>query len=264
MNNDFLLKISNENKDLIFCVASHEFKYMAHNWFLHLKKINLNDQSIVICLDFNILNYLKNNNINCIYYTECITGDLKINNLKNISPSNYVTILTLIFENLFKYYNFNVIYSDVDMIFLKNPISYFYEILDDDGDCCIFRDIYFKGSIYKSDYFNGETIFFKKSSYIKIKNVLEKQTSKINLFDLSFDSYKEIFNLNIKPLNRYKFVHSSFLNCNPIKDIISKNAYCVHYSDIDKDHYEFDINKILNDYIQKKINDMKKNNHWII
>lgn len=263
MDNNFLTNLSNNNKELIICVASVEYKQLAHNWFLNLKKIGLDNQSIVICLDFNILNYLKQNNVNCMHYSENMITTLDVEKIKNFYTLPHEILCVLIVESLFKQYNFNLVLSDVDMIFLKNPFSYFYENLNDDGDCCFFQNIDFKEVMFSTNKTLGNILFYKKTAYYKIQDAINNLNS-IDMNNLDLQEIKTNFNLNIKTLNKSYFIHSSFLDVNFAKEIFEKNAYCVHYADTLDKTVKYGSNDNLKICIDRKINDMKKNNHWII
>jgi hypothetical protein len=98
-------------------------KYIL-NLLSSLKNINLSHKLIIYCLDKQSVNFLKNNfnDINVKY----IDNEYNVTDLTDFRTNGWNKIvyykLKIIKENLEKGYN--VIFTDGDIVFLKNPIDY--------------------------------------------------------------------------------------------------------------------------------------------
>jgi hypothetical protein len=263
MNKEFFEKLSKENKDLIFSIASKEYKYMAHNWFLHLKKIGLEDQSIVMCSDFDTVNYLKENNVNCMFFADDLENTVKIEQINKFYNLNHEMYLVLIVESLFKKYNFNLLLSDVDMIFLKNPLPYFNNELMKNFDGYFYQNIDRNETSIENKKIFGNIVFFTKKSFFKIQNAIQSIET-LDMENLDIQGISNIFNLNLKVLNNYLFCHSSLIETKNVDLLLKDTIYCIHYSDMEINGFLKQIDYNLNASISKKINLMKKHNNWLI
>lgn len=110
-----------KDKTYIYLTSiTKEFKEMALNWYLSLKNIQSEHLALLVCADIESYEYLQSNNVRqCIYLDSNIqnnvTGEDWVENEKNFKLLG----LYLVFKN----YDVDIIMSDVDIVFLKNPID---------------------------------------------------------------------------------------------------------------------------------------------
>jgi hypothetical protein len=274
-----------ENKDFfIFSLITDDFVDLAINWFLHLKKLNLNENCFLVCLNHNAYLKLKHINIPCIFYKTDIS-------FQNIEQEETGKIKYEIAYFLYSHYKKDAIHSDVDIVFLKNPIdelkkqSENYDLLGINNQN--FKPIAFinnkdyelnieKGWEY-NDFFNF-CYFPYNEKNITIANVAKNKMNilaqKVLAKTKQIDIYSQL-DLKIKLLNPLYFSNWSYIKHNSIKNKIFENSYLVHYNFMDYDELPEIQNlykdtifpKNENELIEKmlyKIILMKKNNHWLL
>jgi hypothetical protein len=286
---DNFLDIFLKNKKYIYLTSvTHEYCEMAYNWFISLKNINSDHLCLVIALDEKCYTYMKHHSIPSVYL-ECninsnLTGEDWIKNereTKVLAP-----------YYIFKKYNIDIIVSDVDIIFLKDPIDKLNEEINDGYDICVMSDKRFHNfiperkigkSISVDDskrrvidngfdaqtlygYENGGFFYMKKDKKDKILDCFSvfykdsdyyKKYNKLNeeqcLQSLTIKRYKES-HLKVKVLSCFEFVNGSLWNIPYLKNKVKDNCYIVHYNFCDY----MEPLKVKED----KTNKMKQNNHW--
>lgn len=165
----------------IVAFGNSSYKRIAHNWALYLQHHKIENYTIY-SLDQEIYDYLCKNNIN--------TELLSLNIFKGQSW-NWIERLKFI-HNLLKK-NINVLHSDLDAVWLNNPLSLIerqYDIVASTGT--------FPKDVYKKV---GHTlcmgwIYYKSSTIVKelFESVLNAKTH--DNFDDQEEFNREIFNGN--------------------------------------------------------------------
>lgn len=165
----------------IVAFGNSRYKRIAHNWALYLQHHKIENYTIY-SLDQEIYDYLCKNNIN--------TELLSLNIFKGQSW-NWIERLKFI-HNLLKK-NINVLHSDLDAVWLNNPLSLIerqYDIVASTGT--------FPKDVYKKV---GHTlcmgwIYYKSSTIVKelFESVLNAKTH--DNFDDQEEFNREIFNGN--------------------------------------------------------------------
>jgi hypothetical protein len=113
-----LLQKHSENKTIIIVFANYQYKEVIDNWLFALKRIEIYNY-VIISFDKKLFHYLRQKNIPTFYYkTGTDLNELWINRIR---------ILKDIINN-----DYNVIHSDADAIWLKNPLKEFFYSQDSD------------------------------------------------------------------------------------------------------------------------------------
>ena len=109
-----------KNKSYVYITSlTKDFWEMGYNWFLSLEKINQEHLSLIICLDKESYFKLKKLNLNCVYLNTEITENNTMEEWFE-NEKNYKIIGPY---QIAKKNNVDFIVSDVDIIFLKNPVE---------------------------------------------------------------------------------------------------------------------------------------------
>lgn len=113
---DFFLK----NKSYIYITSlTKDFWEMGYNWVLSLKRINQEHLSLIICLDEESYFILKQLNLNCVF----LNTNIQKNNTMEEWFENEKNYKIIGPYQIAKKYNVDFIVSDIDIIFLKNPVE---------------------------------------------------------------------------------------------------------------------------------------------
>jgi hypothetical protein len=118
------------NKQLIYLTTiTKEFNEVALNWYLSLKTIKADHLALIVCADPESYEYIQKQQIPCVFL-DCniqknITGEQWIENEKNFKLRSLYII--------FKHFDVDIVFSDVDIIFLKDPLAKFYQELEENG-----------------------------------------------------------------------------------------------------------------------------------
>jgi hypothetical protein len=268
-------------EDLIVTTVSINYLDLTLNWIENLKKFNLIDNILIFCIDKLIYNELKNK-VSCILVNNMLEitsrGDWieAEKKYKCIAPINYAKANPV-----------NLLVSDVDTIFLKNPLKEFKERCKDvdivttsDKRYDAFHLQRQKSKIvtveknkiidwgftdqHKYGEINGSVGYFKYSSYIikafekmfSEKTVL-KYPTKIEKGAAQTIFNKEVkkTNIKIKVLSVFEFANGSLLNVDYLKKKVVDSAIGIHYNFCNPDPHI--------GYIEK-VNKIKKDGYWFI
>jgi hypothetical protein len=289
--NDFLKSFLKNKEYIYITTVTHEFSEMTYNWFLSLKNINQEHLALVISLDEKCYNEMLKYNIPTVLL------DVKIESNSNQYEwiENEKSYKTIGVHYIIKKYKINTIFSDVDIVFLKNPIE---RLKNEFTNCDLLvmsdrrfdpflterEESYLKVVNYnKTQILNfGKTeqskngiknggfcyIDINKTNLKKLEDTykvfyknseyfekFEKGTEAGNLQTLSNKRYDEC-DLNVKMLNCFEFVNGSIWSIPYLKEKIKNDCYIVHYN------YCYESTpELLKDF---KINWMKENNHWYV
>ena len=116
---DFLDSYLKDKEYIYVSTITHEYCDMAYNWFLSLKNINQEHLSLIIALDKKGYNKLLNYNVPCVY----LNSGIESNNTMSEWIENEKSFKVYGVCYILAKYKINLIYSDVDVFFLKNPIQ---------------------------------------------------------------------------------------------------------------------------------------------
>jgi len=163
----------------IIAFGNSRYKKIAHNWALYLKRHDINNY-IIYSLDQDIYDYLVNHKIN----TELV--NLNMFNKNGYGWNSRMQFITQLLDK-----NIDVLHSDLDAIWLKNPLGFISDEFDVVASTGAFpRDINKK---------IGYTlcmgwIYYKSSSIVKqiFRNILSNHSE--NKFDDQVEFNREIFN----------------------------------------------------------------------
>lgn len=282
------------NKDyIIVTIVTKEFCDMAINWFLSLKRIKEDDNSLVIALDDFSYKKLLKNKINCVFIDAKIKSNSSfsewVENEKKIKVSCYYFLAI-------KYPDIDIIMSDCDIFFVKNFIhkirkeivGYDYVVMSDRRfDPFVQsreKNILKKISNNKKEILNFGEIEQSKIgiqngsfSLLNLKNFkLKKRLSQCFrvlcggssyykkypkgkedgcLQTVGFFRAKE-YGLRVKYLNVFEFVNGSVWKVPYLKERIKNKCYLVHYNYVDECPPD--------ETYKEKVKWMKENNHWLL
>jgi hypothetical protein len=291
-NKDFLDNFIKDKKYLYLTTVTDEYVDMTHNWVLSLKRINQDHLILVGAIGEKCHQKLLKLNINSILL------DKKINNNKTKLDwiENEKKIKTILPIYIGEYYKIKFFHSDVDVFFNKNPYDYIKNFLNDNIDIFLMNDKRFDPflperkiniqSLISTDklsidycpptaqqlygeedagfsFFNinNENIknflncfnVFNDESFYKDKIIDESK----NLQSISNKRMKQ-YNIKIKKLKCFDFVNGSIWKIPYLNEKIKNTCYLVHYNFLEP----FNLDPITSK--NKKINWMKKNNHWLL
>jgi len=289
--NDFLESFLKNKEYIYVTTVTHEFSEMTYNWFLSLKNIKQEHLALVIALDEKCYNQMLEYNIPVVF----LDAKIKSNANQHEWIENEKSYKTIGVHYIIKKYKINTIFSDVDIVFLKNPIE---KLKSEFTNCDLLvmsdkrfdpfltdrKQNYLKVINFdKTQILNfGKTVQSKhgiknagfcyidinESNFKKLDNTykvfykdskyfenFEKGTEAGGLQTLSNKRYDEC-GLNVKMLNCFEFVNGSIWNISYLKEKIKNSCYIVHYNYCDAPTPE-----LLKNI---KINWMKENNHWYL
>jgi hypothetical protein len=257
-----------KNKDYIYvsCVT-HEFFDVTYNWYTSLKKLNLQDNVVLIALNRLCYNKLLVYNIPCVLLET------------NISPENIDDAITIFKKAnavayIGKKYKIDIIHSEVDIVITKSCIEKLKEeTIDFDIAVASNRIIGTEEDHYIDTFGFAYFPFNEKTKpfwdFLSIDG--EKAQSMIDSnSDFSLRAYLfECFqknNIKLKILDLLEFPNGSILFTKDSPEEILQNCYILHYNNVlqeDVDFRFFNKDQIMNK-TNIKVNLMKKYNHWFI
>jgi len=285
--NEFLKQYLN-NKEYIYITSlTHEYIEIARNWYESLKHINSNHLALVIALDEKCYKAMNIFNIPSVYW------DAKIKSNKTYFEWIETEKKTKICGPLHiaKTFKVDILHSEVDIVFLKNPIQRLKQEIINGYDMTVISDKRFdqfhpnreQGIISHID--NEGKVNLYGESYQKrygIQNFgfsyMPTNQKNINfwndLSDISSEFMKKFknndesgwlqtilieklkkSNIKAKIMSAFEFANGSVWSNSILKEKIKDNVYLVHYNFCKNDL------KLKRD---QKIFLMKQNNHWYI
>ena len=194
----------------IVAFGNSRYKRIAHNWALYLQHHEIENYTIY-SLDQEIYDYLRKNNVN----TKLLPLDI-------YEGREWAWIERVKFINNLLKKNINVLHSDLDAIWLKNPLSF---IKDDD-------DIVSSTGTFPKDVCKkvGHTlcmgwIYYKSSTIVKelFQNILNENIH--DNFDDQIEFNRELFNNSKYEELRLKILDQSTVSRDQPHD---KNTYVAH------------------------------------
>jgi len=268
--------------------VTKEFVDFAINWNLSLKGIDEDKNSIVICLDKESYNILESKNILCVL--------LEAKNIVNKNRADWI-------ENekyykaagpfyLHKKYKLDIISSDTDIVFFKNPVPVLKEEISAGFDLVVISDKRFdkfvpnreKGRIKLLDFSKRNIVDYGVQDQAKFGEpngafgyfpYTEKMTKLWEVFFPNSEYLKEfpvgiedgaaqtIFNKRLKALDIkckvlsvFDFPNGSVWQVPYLKEKIKNNCYIMHYN--------FCLNSDPIPAAEEKRNWMKSDGTWLL
>jgi len=268
------------NHDIICTTVSNNYLELTLNWIENLKKFKLEDKIVVFCIDEQIYNALKNI-VKCFLINKNL--DIKSRGdwieaekaFKCLAPLNYV-----------KEAKCNLLLSDVDVVFLKDPLHEFKKrsigvdiVTTSDKRYNVFNLKRQKNKIitvdneiidwgytdqYKFGEINGSVGYFNysESSVKSIEKIFSCKNIKTYPKNIENGAAQTIFNkelkkvnLKVKILSVFEFANGSILNVDYLKKKALDSAIGLHYNFCNPDPYIG---------YNEKIDKIKKDGYWFI
>ena len=268
-------------KDVIATTVSSNYFELTLNWIENLTKFKLKDKIVIFCIDQTIYNLLKTK-VQCYL----VNKEIDIKNrgdwieaektFKCLAPLNYVKELPC-----------NLLLSDVDVVFLKNPLDEFKnkstgfdivttsdkrydkfnlkreanKIISAENNKIIdwgYTDQYKFGEI------NGSVSYYNYSETCldSLKKIFSNETIESYPKNIEDGAAQTIFNkeykkvsLKVKVLSVFEFANGSILNVDYLKKKALDSAIGLHYNFCNSDPYI--------GYIEK-VDKIKKDGYWFI
>lgn len=185
---------------IVVVFADIQYKDVVRNWHAAIKKLDITNY-IVIALDIETFNHLTNHEITTFLLP--FDNDNKLDNLSNLWVFR-MSILTIILNK------FNIIHSDADAIWLKDPIPQYFLNTPFDFVCS-------QGTIHPFDIYqrwgfvmccglfyvksNQKTIDLFKNIYEKVIDDKDDQVALNRYFHNTLNVNWKISNLYLMPFN---------------------------------------------------------------
>lgn len=294
MNTEELKQYLNGKSEIITTPVTKDYFSITRNWYESLKNVNCDHLALVICLDEDCYNLTKEYNIPSILSIYNIQKDQN-QTIKDwrVHEKNVKVFDTL---DICEKNNLNIITSEVDVIFLKNPIEKLKQEVFPDYDCCCLSDRRFNdfyahrehGIDTHIDRKNGIIRKYGKSydveygiqnfaiSYIphseKNINFWKTLVSNPDYFSLHIlnqekDYDDETFQtvliktikdhqLKVKILSPFEFPNGTVWDISYLRNRLKDTAYLVHHNTSEGNTPEESMNM--------KIEKMKEYGHWYI
>jgi len=271
--------IKNFSNDILIIVPAvfYNFKDICKNYFLSLKKFNL-DKIVLFCSnDIKLIEFFKEENISCCYII--VTSPKYKTRLEWLEVERFLKAYMLYF--IMKNIKCNFISSDADIYFHKNPLPYLRRTMKKHNlDILTITDKRYINAVHyklhkniiptdqdKYGTLNGAFCLWKNRNLFKIafKNVLKTLDNYPKLTEAGaaqtiFNEYlKKLIKakkVKIKELHSHLFVNGFTLHYADKKYLTKK--YLTHFNFVSRDPENIEVE------IQNKIKLLKQHNMWII
>lgn len=265
-------KVLQHRNEIILTFITHEYCTLMLNWYKHLEKIGLKNNVLVVCLDQQAFDFTSKNNIAGLYIdinglVESQTEEVVL--VKKAYIEKHHICKALILGYITKKYNTNVIHSDIDMIFLKNPFPKINTIIKDDYDMGVYMDKSYKElTTGQSDETGGSgfIIFYVTPTWLpKFISRLEQTPFLIDDDNVGVAVACEHFN-NIKAyrFNSFLFTNYDIWQVEAMRSKLKNICYCIHYNTSENTwNYDMSYSKINKRNITK-VERMKQYGHWLL
>ena len=118
-NEDFLDSYVQDKNDLFTTCVTYEYADMTYNWFLSLKNIGLEGLAVIVALDKLAYDFFLERNLPCVFLDCKIKSNQTYDEWK--VNEKYIKVDAPFYIKT--KYKKNIIHSEVDIIFLKNPLE---------------------------------------------------------------------------------------------------------------------------------------------
>ena len=269
---NFLKNYLKNKKYAYITYITVDFVEMTKNWYISLKNLNLHDQVLVVCFDELSYFWMKGNKIPSIL--------LKANvNVDNIEEINSIIPKMWFFKYFSNNFKLDIIHTDVDIIYLKNPLETLQKSIKNFDVALCSNKEYNYSRILNKKYNNCEKeevepvnlfyVPYSEKSNILWDKIIEGLVYKRDVDKNNKDGFIEVLlynQMNIKYLNIYEFANCSCFNNSLLKNKILNSCYTLHYNYRQYKHLwqKYENNENLLAVKDNKIQMMKDNNHWFI
>lgn len=266
--------------DIITTTVSDNYRELTLNWIANLGKFNLKDNIVIFCLDNDIYNCILEQNVKAYKLLDnVVIGDR--GDWIELEKHHKATGPIMIMDMLHK----NILFSDVDVIFLKNPLHYFQSI---DSDIIVTDDKRYDqfhlartrnhiitiqdnmprdwGATDQSKFgnLNGAVGYYRynKDTTAFFKNIFAKENVANYPQKIEDGAAQTIFNdgvkqhqISVQVASVFDFANGSLLDVPYLKKKVMESAVGIHYNYCDSDPYTG---------YREKIDKIKKDNFWYI
>lgn len=262
--NEFAKQYITGKSEIILTFISADYTDMAKNWYEHLKKIGIHDKALVICLDRDAYVYMQSEHIPSIFADENILAKAFKHPVVQFRFKHQIAkVLILYFLNEM-YPSTDLVYTDVDMIFLKDPLPALRsELASGEYDGCVYIEKQYDDIAlgHEEPCDHGGNIIFWRSGLIK---EIMGCTTPLDASDpaIGIKVFEDVFEFKLKYLNSFLFTISDIWERDFIRNMIKNTVIAIHYimaADVD-----FLSPAEFTSQIQRKINLMKKHGHWLV
>lgn len=270
--------------------VTHEYADIAYNWFLSLKNIQSEHLAVVIALDKKCYEQMQKYNVPCVY----INADISSNESYNewLETEKRTKVIGPLY--IAKKYNIDPIHSEVDIIFLRDPITKLKSEIESGYDLTAISDKRFdqftpsrrQGIVSHVDRASGKVLLLgesyqKKHGEANFGFCYNSFSTSPKLFDfwesvlpdsdflkkfnyegiegsmqtVLIHKIKENSNVKIKVLSAFEFANGSIWDNPYLKEKVKEEGYLIHYNFSPDEMSERKEAKILL---------MRKNNHWYV
>jgi hypothetical protein len=122
MELDIFLKKKSINNNIILTICNFGYVKYTHNLYLSCKKLGLENNLAIICLDDQAQKYFTNNNIDSFIIKSIFNTPLNFTVYKK-KNWNMITASKIDITYRILKLNYNVLIIDGDIVFIKNPLD---------------------------------------------------------------------------------------------------------------------------------------------
>lgn len=266
---------------VISCPITYNYIELAYNFIENLKKFSLEKNIFFQCLDDETYNELKD----IVYCEKANILEKKIKNRGDWIEAEKHSKIPLV-KYILQKFKRDLFLTDIDIIYLKNPLTLFYNYYNDYDIISSNDKPYFPFNLErkkdhivtcvpipkdygitdqkKYGFMNGAVALYKYSDNIINKfdeiftlDLINSYPKRIEAGAAQTIYNTEIrhANLRVKQLSVFEIANGSLLNVDYLKKKVLENATAIHYNFCNPDPYK--------GYSQK-IEKIKQNGHWFI
>jgi hypothetical protein len=266
--------------DIITTTVSDNYRELTLNWIANLNLYNLKDNIVIFCLDNEIYNCIIEQNVKAYK----LLDNVIINDRGDwIELEKYHKATGPIM--LADMYKKNILFSDVDVVFLKTPLDYFKSI---DSDIIVTDDKRYNkfhlarkenhiitiqdnvpkdwGVTDQSKFgnLNGAVGYYRynKDIIAFFKTIFAKENIANYPQKIEDGAAQTIFNdgltnqrISVEVVSVFDFANGSLLDVPYLKKKVMESAVGIHYNYCDSDPYKG---------YREKIDKIKNDNFWYI
>ena len=224
-----------DKQNIVVTCISKNYTRIAHNWFLHLERLNLANEALICCLDLPSYTYAQANKLPSVFLDqEYVTTHYSAAAFANAyRVKHHLCRVAFLIPYLLFHYNLTVLYADSDMVFLKNPVDKI-KTEAKGYDTCIYSNKTYEDILAgRDDYTHGGLpMIWTKSLISKLLKGCEDHPNCILDADvpLSHDMLLKTFNLKTTPLHAFQFTNKTIWDNTSIREIIKSQCYAIHYN----------------------------------
>jgi len=270
-NDIFLQSYLDKKHRIVVTFVTIEYYEMVLNWWKWVERSNLTSLALICCLDKVVYLKLQERNLPCIYIDEQET----YKNFDSIYESNFYKLprhicIVLAVQYIIKKYNVDIIYTDADMIILKDFMDKVQQYLNKGADTLLYTNKTYSelttGVKYgESSSDGGGMLLYWNNKIIDMFIEGIKNSSDINADspkNKSISDFNKLFKFDVVPLNTFEFTNIDIWRNDHMRNVVKNISYIVHYNMFD------DVTKLshsqINSMIAKKIKCMRQYDHWIL